>query len=354
MLRQVFRTAGHTACALVLMAGTFALPCPSASADTVSELEQKVKDSASSYDQALSRQSELAGKIKSLNSDIADLEKTLPQQQERSDESLCALYKYQATTSNIVLTLLSSKSFTDALSIIDQYNWIIDYNVSEVEKTQKMQKKLESSKSELESSKQEADEAAASAKATLEEAKQAREEAKQAALAAQKAEEEAAAKEKAANQNSQKKETKAEKKAAKTEKKSAKTASADNVNWSSDKKAFVSKWTSRINSYLSGSPTAGTGKYYAEAAWDYGVDPRWAPAISCIESGKGAHCFRSHNAWGFGGSGFSSWEEGIKTVVAKLGSSTYGGYLTKAAAQTYCPSGPTAWYNNVAAQMAKI
>ena len=104
----------------------------------------------------------------------------------------------------------------------------------------------------------------------------------------------------------------------------------------------------------SGSPTAGTGKYYAEAAWNNGVDPRWAPAISMIESTKGAACFRSHNAWGFGSSGYSSWQEGINAVVSTLGSSMYGGYLTRDAAAKYCPPTADEWYSNVSAQMAIV
>ena len=109
-----------------------------------------------------------------------------------------------------------------------------------------------------------------------------------------------------------------------------------------------------INDYLSGSPTAGTGKYYASAAWDYGVDPRWAPAISCIESTKGSACFRSYNAWGFGGRSFSSWQDGITTVVRCLGGSLYGGHLTQEAAQNYCPPTWQNWYNNVSSEMSKI
>ncbi len=73
-----------------------------------------------------------------------------------------------------------------------------------------------------------------------------------------------------------------------------------------------------------------------------------------IESTKGAACFRSHNAWGFGSSGYSSWQEGINAVVSTLGSSMYGGYLTRDAAAKYCPPTADEWYNNVSAQMAMI
>ena len=126
------------------------------------------------------------------------------------------------------------------------------------------------------------------------------------------------------------------------------------MGWSADKSDFVSDWAPRIDAYLSGSPMAGTGEYYAAAAWDNGVDPRWAPAISYVESSKGAVCFRSHNAWGYGSYSFGSWEEGINRVVSALGGSLYGGYLTREAAATYCPSNPGHWYNSCAEQMAQI
>lgn len=327
-----------------------------AAADTVAETEQRVKDSASAYNSAVSRQKELAGQISELNSKISALEKELPQQKKNSDESCRALYKYQSDTSSVVMMLLDSSSITDMLALLDQYNWVIEYNTATVKKTQDMESELKDSRDKLVSSKQEADEAASTALSTLKEAQAARKEAQEAAIAAQKAEEEAQAK--AAKEEEQKATTAKAKKAAKKKaaavKTTAKQSNASTVGWSQSKTAFVNKWAARINSYLSGSPTAGTGKYYAEAAWDNGVDPRWAPAISCIESGKGAHCFRSHNAWGYGGINFSSWQEGINTVVAKLGSSTYGGYLTREAAATYCASDPSGWYSNVAAQMANI
>lgn len=78
------------------------------------------------------------------------------------------------------------------------------------------------------------------------------------------------------------------------------------------------------------------------------------PAISYVESSKGAVCFRSHNAWGYGSYSFGSWEEGINRVVSALGGSLYGGYLTREAAATYCPSNPGHWYNSCAEQMAQI
>ena len=342
----------------------------SAYADEVSELEARVKESAANYNAAVARQEELAAEIEELDDKIGVLEKELPKQQEHSDESFCALYKYSYDTSSMVSLVLNSESLTDMLAMLDSYGWIIDHNVAQINKTAKMKEDLENSREQVQSDKEEADAQAAAAASSLAEAKQAREEAQQRALEAQRAEEEQrkaetaqkaqAAKEKAANATTaeEKKQAEQEAQAAEQEAQEAEeaeeAASSENVGWDADKTAFVNKWAPRIDSYLAGSPTEGTGKYYAAAAWDNGVDPRWAPAISLVESSKGAVCFRSHNAWGYGGSGYGSWQEGIEAVVSGLGGSLYGGYLTKEAAKTYCPPNWQHWYNQCASEMASI
>ena len=340
----------------MLPAAAFATGEAERANEAVDEAETEVSRTASEYDAAIAEQDRLAAEIKSLGSKISKLEAELPAQEERSNESLVALYKLTGIDSSIMATLLSAKSITDAIAILDSYNYIINQNLRQMEHTVKMKSDLESSLSQVESDKADADNAAAQAESALASAKQAREEAKQRAAQAQA--EEAAAAKKAAEDKIAAAATKKDKKKAESEAKKEETsssnASVSNVDWSSSKKAFVSKWAPRINSYLSGSPMAGTGKTYAAAAWDYGVDPRWAPAISCVESSKGAVCFASHNAWGYGGSGFSSWSDGIYTVVRALGGSLYGGALTKAAAQTYCPPNWQHWYSTCASEMAKI
>ena len=324
--------------------------------EAVNEAETEVSRTASAYDEAVAEQDRLAIEIKTLGEKIDVLEAELPEQEKRSNESCVALYKLTGIDSSVLATLLSAKSITDAIAIADSYNYIINQNVRQMEHTAKMKAELESSLSQVQSDKADADNAAAQAESALESAKQAREEAKKRAEQAQA--EEAAAAKKAAEEKIAAATTKKEKKKARAEAKkeesSSNNASIGNVDWSSDKVAFVNKWAPRINSYLAGSPTAGTGKAYAAAAWEYGVDPRWAPAISLVESSKGAVCFASHNAWGYGGSGFSSWTEGINAVVSALGSGLYGGALTKAAAQTYCPPNWQHWYSTCASEMAKI
>lgn len=117
--------------------------------------------------------------------------------------------------------------------------------------------------------------------------------------------------------------------------------------------AEVKKWAKRIDDYLAGSPLAGHGKTFAQAAADYGVDPRFSPAISCIESSKGEYCFRPHNAWGWGSSSWPDWDTAIQAHVKGL-SEGYEGGCTPENAQKYCPPTWQDWYNQVSSEMDRI
>ena len=125
------------------------------------------------------------------------------------------------------------------------------------------------------------------------------------------------------------------------------------VDWSVGKSAFLSEWTQRIDAYLAGSNLAGYGATFAEAAWEYGVDPRWSPAISNTESSKGSVCFLPYNAWGWGSYSWSSWGDAIWAHVAGLAKG-YGYGISYSAASTYCPPNTLNWYNNTVSEMAKI
>lgn len=129
--------------------------------------------------------------------------------------------------------------------------------------------------------------------------------------------------------------------------------SLSDVDWSVGKEAFVAEWTSRIDSYLAGSPLAGQGAVFAEAAWNNGVDPRWSPAISNTESSKGENCFKPYNAWGWGQSGWSSWDEAINAHVAGL-ASMYGYTISYSNAQKYCPPNYDNWFRDTLSQMKTI
>ena len=127
----------------------------------------------------------------------------------------------------------------------------------------------------------------------------------------------------------------------------------DGADWGQDEETFVNEWAGRIDAYLAGSALDGQGKTFAHAAWVYGIDPRWSPAISNTESSKGGICFLPYNAWGWGQSSWSSWEEAIDAHVAALASS-YGYTISIGAAKTYCPPNWEFWYKATVEQMNAI
>ncbi|WP_224758963.1 CMP-2-keto-3-deoxyoctulosonic acid synthetase [Rubneribacter badeniensis] len=180
-------------------------------------------------------------------------------------------------------------------------------------------------------------------------------------IAAIEAEEEAAriAAEEAARAEEEARIAAAEAAKAEQQAQAAREAAADalaglpDVDWSVGEDEFVSTWTARIDAYLAGSPLAGQGRTFAEAAWNNGVDPRWSPAISNTESSKGAHCFAPYNAWGWGDSSWSSWEEAINAHVAGL-AANYGYSITYAFAVKYCPPNADHWFNATLSQMKLI
>lgn len=125
------------------------------------------------------------------------------------------------------------------------------------------------------------------------------------------------------------------------------------VDFSCGRDAFVINWTARINDYLEGSPLAGYGAVFAEAAWQYGVDPRWSPAIANTESTKGANCFAAHNAWGWTGGSWSNWAAAINAHVRGL-ASIYGYTISWANAEQYCPPNSANWYSDTLSEMQSI
>lgn len=125
------------------------------------------------------------------------------------------------------------------------------------------------------------------------------------------------------------------------------------VDFSIGKDAFIAQWTDRIDKYLAGSDLAGYGSTFAEAAWNNGVDPRWSPAISNTESTKGANCFAPHNAWGWTGGAWSSWDNAISAHVKGL-ADVYGFTISYSNAKKYCPPNADNWYRDTLNEMSKI
>lgn len=350
--------------AIGIAVSAFAFASPrSAYADDaeLSQLQAQIESTADDYDKATARVAELQQQIQDNQNRIDEISGQLPAQQERSSDAVKALYLLQQEGYNMFQMILGSENIGDFLQRLDYVDCIQQHNVAQLQKLNNMKTELEDSQANLNEAEKQADLEADRASRALDQAKTARQEAQDRAVAEAAAQ--AAAAQAAAAQG-----TTAATSSSGGGVDSQNTASsvpadnagggvsgsvsADDVNWSSDKTAFVAEWTGRIDNYLSGSPLSGYGRLFAESAWDYGVDPRWSPAISCIESGKGAVCFRSCNAWGWMGQSFGSWDEAVPAHVSYL-ARVYGGTLTYAAAAKYCPPGDS-WYNAVLAQMNSI
>lgn len=351
----------HTIVAIALAASLCAVPSLAFGEDIDTDpeadaLQQQVERTAVAYDEAAAT-ADAAGKALDENSArIIELEALIPAQQARSDAAARELYKFQQQSPDVVDLLLSSSDFFDFLANLEYVSRITDANVSEIARLNSLKAELEEQRDALEQAKSEADAGAAEAERALAAAQEARMEAQRRAqeAARQAAEAEAAAA--AATQQDTPQETSSAPTAS-TETVDAGTEAAeavsDNADWSSDEASFVESWAGRIDAYLSGSPLAGQGRTFAQAAWDYGVDPRWSPAISYTESSLGAACFLPHNAWGWGSASWGSWEEAINDHVRGLARG-YGYTISMDAAHKYCPPNAQHWYDTTLAQMNMI
>lgn len=341
-----------------------------ARADATSELQsvqQQIQEGNQAYEEATARVEELQAQIDENEARIAELEAELPTQQARAEDSLRALYKMQQGTGSLVDLLLSASDFYELLSTIQYLDVIQSSNNDAIEELQASMKELDQTRFSLNSQMEEAEQEQQRAEDALAQANEARAEleaqiAAQAAAeeaqrraaieAAQRAAEEAAAQAAAAAEDEQDA-TFTTESGSQAPIEVPSSPDAGNVDWSSDKAAFVAEWSARIDAYLAGSPLAGQGTTFAEAAWEYGVDPRFSPAISMIESTQGRYCFLPHNAWGWGSSSWDSWEEAIWDHVEGLAIG-YGGQLTYAGAKKYCPPNADYWYAGVLANMERI
>jgi len=306
----------------------------------------EVERTAAAYDEAVATAALAAESLEENEARIAELESAIPVQQARSEAAARELYKFQQQRLGVIDLLLSADSFFGFVSSLEYVNRITAANVAEISRLNEMKAELDTRQAELSRAKSEADAQAADAERALTAAQEARLEAqRKAAEAARQAAEADAAARAAAGQTQGTPTAQA-----------AEAADAvvnDSADWSFDEASFVESWTGRIDAYLAGSPLAGQGRAFAQAAWNYGVDPRWSPAIAYLESSLGAYCFLPHNAWGWGSESWGSWGEAIDAHVRGLARG-YGYTISWDAARKYCPPNADHWYNVVLAQMNSI
>ena len=394
--------------ASLALATAFAAPTV-ARAATYEELQQRVEEATAAYDQAVEHVEKIAQDIEKNEAKIGELEAQLPEQKARAAESLRTLYKMQQSSGGLVEFILSADDFNDFVATVVYLDRIQNKNITELRELGELVSELQEAKDTLAARKAQADHEAEAARQAQEESIAAREEVRQQAIAqalAEQAEAQAAieqaareaeegktftnasgqevtvsvpedttspaetvnddpdeseeeeppaddgsadaeAKRKAAEERRRKKAEEKARQEAERKKQEEQAAQQPVV---SERDAFVAKWAPRIDAYLAGYPLGGHGRTFAEAAWDYNVDPRWSPAISCIESTKGLYCFKSHNAWGWGSSSWGDWDSAIRSHVAGL-SSIYGYTISPSAAKMYCPPTWSEWYSSVLSEM---
>ncbi len=330
-----------------------AIPYAYADSDEVQAAIDKMDAAASKYEDISEKSRELDQRVADGESKIAALEDEIDNQRDKSNAAVSSMYRYQRSTSSLIDLVLSTDDVGDFFGTLEYLNRyesnvrsIIDDQSARYQELKYTQEVLTSDKAAADKSKEEA-------RAALDEARVARDEAIEKAAA------EAAAAKEAEERAAQEAAEEAAKQAA-IERSRALAASDSgaevddsDVDLNMDKQAFVDKWAPRIDAYLDGSPLGGYGYLFASAAWDNGVDPRWSPAISTVESSKGRYCFRTYNAWGWGSVNWDSWEESIPKHVNGL-ARLYGYTLTMAAAYKYNYETPVDWYNKVASEMSKI
>ena len=354
------RTLAIGAALTFALSGTALMPARALAITTQTEAkltdtQKKVEQTAQAYESATGNVEKLQGQIEENSAKIAEIQEKLPAKREKASRAMRASYKAKQGTNMLMSLILQSESLDDLLTRISYLDQIQSSNARALDELNEAQDELERQQAELEQAREQAESEQQRADEALKQAQELRREAQ--AKADSEAEAEAAALAAAAEQaqqQSQQQSAASGDTAATTEPAQPATAPDNSVvDWSSDEAAFVSAWAPRLDAYLAGSPLAGYGEAFARTAWKYGVDPRFSPAISCVESSKGAYCFLPHNAWGWGYISYDSWEEAIDSHVAGLAAG-YGYTVSVEAAKKYCPPTWYDWYTKVASEMNKI
>ena len=363
---------GHVGWAQEAASETLSSPVTEGEPD---ELQWLVGQTAAEYDEAVAARDAVEAQVAETQARIEELEARLPGLRESASEAMCLSYKLRQGSLGLVDLIISARDFSSLISTLQYLESVQSHSANQIDELTSAVSELDARRQELAQAQEEAQARVQKAADALEQAQEARQEAQRRAeerAQAQRVQEEAAlaAQQTAAAEQAQAQRaaiTEAATDSEATTSEAAATGTGDEVTtsasesagtsgsagWDSDKSAFVASWGARLDAYLAGSALAGQGATFAAAAWDYGVDPRFSPAIAFVESTLGAQCFRPHNAWGWGSASWDSWEEAIYAHVSGL-ARIYGAGLTYDAACTYCPSNADFWYAAVLGQMESM
>jgi len=347
-----------TAPLVPVMADEASIDSLQAEADT---LYSRIEATTASYQQAAAEVASIEEQIVQNEARMAEIQAALPEQRSRTAACIKAFYKYEQSQGSLLSILLAADDFEDFIRTLHYLSAIHEHNLNEIAKLNQMNDELVQTQTLLSSQRESASARAQEALTALNEARAARVELQQRAIQVAVQEEEVREEAIAIARETVEAAIEQDEPATFT------TASGNVVEIEIPEEPSVSTeplvtnttsqetedWASRINAYLEGSPLEGYGQAFADAAAAYGVDPRLSPAIATIESGKGEYTFADHNAWGWGDSGWDSWEEAIDEQVAGLASG-YDGTLTYEGAERYCPPNADEWYSSVASEMDAI
>lgn len=348
------------------------------------QLAQEIEQSTKTYQDATAAVDDIAAQIAESEERIAELEQDLPAQRENAAASIKQLYIFQQTSPDLLELMFSADDFDDFITALQYMTVIHDHNAIQVNALQAMHDDLTQSKAllsaELDAAKEKQDEAIMALdgirsslsdlrmQSRAQKKSDKNSDAQATSDALQRAEQAVATlPESVAEAVSQPTERElqqiereqAEEQAAAERLEVARAQDSPEpllLEEDPETNEEIDSWASRIDAYLSsyGAPMAGYGDVFARAAAEYGVDPRIAPAIAVIESGGGKVCFKPHNAWGWGTTGWSSWDEAIKEYISGF-SRLYGPTLTREGAKAYASIDTwETWYNLLHSEMASI
>lgn len=308
-------------------------------------LQAKVDEASAVYDEATQRISEMQAEIDALNDRISEIQRELPAARTLSNDAASEYYRMMSTSNMFLEIIFGATSLADFLAKVDYSVRINQGYLDDIFSLSRLNAELEEDRVELEAKKEALEAEQLHAEEALLDAQYAHDVAEEAAFKIAEATAAATAEIAAAA------EAEAHAPEAPIEPSNPETTAPPET--ISDKQSFVNLWAPRIDAYLAGSPMAGCGFFFANAAYDYNVDPRWSPAIACLESSKGLYCFLPYNAWGWGSVSWPNWETAIYSHVRGL-SIGYGYTISEASAQKYCPPNWEYWYSFVSAQMNLI
>lgn len=377
-LRGIARTIAPTL-GSVTLAASLCTGGMSAYAATNDDLVNRVEQATTEYREAEEEVERIEAQIAQNEEKTADIQARLPEQRAKTAASIRNLYKFQQNSPGLLDLVLSAESFNDFISTIRYIDTIHERNTEEVQALVSLEREYAQAQLALNSDRDAAVQKREDARVALEQARATKQEAQGRANAvvssesAKRSEVFASVQEtidkgvskragsSATNKDGESGDSKDGEATITT--KSGNTTkvelpSESEVDTSpivdNTTSSEVASWAARIDAYLAGTALEGHGAAFAQAAADYGVDPRVSPAISCIESGKGEVCFLSHNAWGWGSESWDDWDSAIRDHVEGY-AKTYGSTVTLEGAEMY--SGEDIypeWYSLVLSEMDSI